>query len=148
MNSYNEYTYSEIDIGHVESFKAKITEEMEDAFRDITKDMNPLHMDDDYAVSIGRGKFKSHVTFGMLTASLLSTLAGVYLPGKYSLIHSVEIGFQKPVYANDILTVVGEVVDKLDVLNLLIIKVVIKNQKDKTISKATMKVMVLREDEK
>lgn len=146
MNSYNEYTYDVISIGHKESFDFSITEETENAFRSITKDTNPLHEDDKYAISIGKGRFKSHVTFGMLTASLLSTLAGVYLPGKYSLIHSVEIGFRKPAYAGDTLTVTGEVVDKSDELNLLIVKVLITNQNGMVISKANMKVMVLKED--
>lgn len=39
----NEYTYDDILIGMTESFKKRITPEMEDAFRAITGDENPLH---------------------------------------------------------------------------------------------------------
>jgi len=78
---------------------------MEDTFRVITGDDNPLHRDDEFAREIGGGKFRSHASFGMLTASLYSTIAGMYLPGKYSLIHSFdEISFLKPVFAGDVLT--------------------------------------------
>ena len=41
----------------------------------------------------------------MLTASFFSTMAGVYLPGKYSLIHSVEVKFLRPIYPGMVLTV-------------------------------------------
>lgn len=142
MNSVNEYTYAEIHIGQEESFEVTITKEMEDSFRHLSGDSNPLHYDDNFAEEMGG--FSSHVTFGMLTASMLSTLAGVCLPGKYSLIHSVEIGFTKPVFAGDVLTIAGTVEDKQDGLNLLILKVVIKNRQGKTVMKAKMKVKVLK----
>ncbi len=95
-NTMNEFKYDDIYIGQTETFTKEITVDMEDCFRNITGDTNPLHRDDDFAKKIGKGRFESHVTFGMLTASLYSTLAGVYLPGRYSLIHSIDnISFKK-----------------------------------------------------
>ena len=44
-----EYTFEEIEIGLVESFQKKVTDEDEDMFRKITGDLNPLHMDDSFA---------------------------------------------------------------------------------------------------
>jgi len=140
----NSYRYAEIEIGHKESFKVIITKEMEDSFRNLTGDINPLHFDDRYASCIMGKENISHVTFGMLTASFLSTLAGVWLPGKYSCIHSIEIGFSKPVFAGDELTIVGEVYDKEDGLRLLLLKAAMKNQNNKTVLKANMKVLVLK----
>lgn len=138
-----EYTYSELQIGQTESFSTTITADMENKFRDITGDMNPMHMDDEYAKTVSGGKFSSHVAFGMLTASLYSTIAGMYLPGKYSLIHSLEkVDFKKPVYIGDELTVTGTVKEKQDGLNLIILEVIITNQEGKTVSKAGMKVLV------
>lgn len=138
-----EYTYDEISVGQCETFTKTITIEMENAFRSVTGDENPLHRDDDFACEISRGNFPMHVTFGMLTASLYSTLAGMYLPGKYSLIHSLErIDFRKPVYVGDVLTVSGIVREKHDDLKLIIIDVVVKNQNGKVVSKAGMKVLV------
>lgn len=139
----NEYTYKNIKKGQCESFKKEITKEMEDAFRTITNDENPLHRDDSFAIEISEDKFKSHVVFGMLTASLLSTFAGVYLPGKYSLIHSIDnISFKKPVYVGDIITVSGIVEEKQEGLNLIILKVKMINQNNKTVFTANMKVLV------
>lgn len=141
----NNYTLEEIQIGMQESFKKKITIDMEDAFRNISGDNNPLHSDDDFAQEIAEGKFKGHVSFGMLTASLYSTIAGMYLPGKYCLIHSFDkLSFMNPVYAGDELEVLGKVVDKIDDLRLIVLKVVIKNQDKKVVSKAKMKVLVMK----
>ena len=139
----NEYTYDDILIGMTESFSKRITPEMEDAFRAITGDENPLHKDDVYAVQVSGGKFERHVAFGMLTASLYSTVAGMYLPGKYSLIISLEnVDFKKPVFAGDELFVTATVKDKQDDLHLIILDVVIRNQNNKVVSKASMKVLV------
>ena len=84
-------------------------------------------------------------TFGMLTASLYSTMAGMYLPGKYSLIHSFEeLAFIKPVFVGDVLTVEGGVIDKDNALGLIRIKVTIRNQNNKVVSRAKMKVLVMK----
>ena len=139
----NEYIFEEIQIGQAETFTKKITLQMEESFREITGDLNPLHSDDGYARNIGNGKFKSHICFGMLTASLYSTLAGVYLPGKYSLIHSIDnISFRNPVFAGDILTVIGGVIAKQNDLKLIQIRSKIINHDRKIVSKADMKILV------
>lgn len=141
----NEYTLSEIQVGMTETFVKEITLEMEDAFRMISGDENPLHKSDEFAEEVSNGKFTGHAAFGMLTASMYSTIAGMYLPGKYSLIHSFdELSFLKPVFVGDTLTVTGEVVDKDDTLGLIRLKVVIKNQHNKTVSRAKMKVLVMK----
>ena len=48
----NEYTIEEIQVGMSASFKKLITKEMEDSFRVITGDENPLHKEDDFALEI------------------------------------------------------------------------------------------------
>lgn len=141
----NEYVFDEIEVGMQASFKKKITKEMEDAFRQISGDENPLHKDNEFAREISEGKFQSHAVFGMLTASLYSTVAGMYLPGKYSLIHSFEeISFMNPVFVGDELTVEAEVTDKDEAFKLIRLKVTIKNQNNKKVSRAKMKVLVMK----
>lgn len=135
----NDYKYEEIKIGHKESFAVTITDEMMASFNAITGDVNPLHNDEDYARSLGH---PGRVVYGMLTGSLLSTLAGVYLPGKRSLIHEVKIKFAKPVYIGDTLTVEGEVEEKHDAYSLLVLKVAIRNQHGEKVCRAKMQVGV------
>lgn len=119
----NNYTFAEIAVGLKHSFDVVITEKMQDNFREITGDINPLHEEDEFAISKG---FQAKVVFGMLTASFYSTLAGVYIPGKNSLIHSVEVKFMKPTFVNDQLTIEGVVEEKNDTFKLLPIKATIK----------------------
>ena len=141
----NEYTIEEIQVGMSASFKKLFTKEMEDSFRVITGDENPLHKEDDFALEISGGNFKGHAAFGMLTASFYSTVAGMYLPGKYSLIHSFdEISFMKPVFVGDELTVTAEVIDKDEALKMIRLKIIIKNQDNKKVSRAKMKVLVMK----
>lgn len=137
----NTYIFADIQEGMTESFTKTITEEMEDMFRKISDDENLLHKSNDYAQQFG---YKGHVTFGMLTASLYSTMAGMYLPGKYSLIHSLEIKFLKPVFVGDKLTVTGTIVAKQEDMRLLRLKVKIVNQNGECVSKANMKVLTLK----
>lgn len=131
----NHYTYEEITIGQKESFSVEITEKMQDSFREITGDINPLHADKDFAVSKGH---KDRVVFGMLSASLLSTLAGVYLPGERSLIHSIDVKFRKPVFIGDTLTVEGVVSDMSDAVSMITVKVTMTNQDGVKVLKGEM----------
>nr|MCR5474206.1 dehydratase [Lachnospiraceae bacterium] len=80
--------------------------------------------------------------YGMLTASFLSTLAGVYLPGKRSLIQEVKVKFAKPVYVGDTISVEGTVEEKHDIYSLIVLKVTMKDQDGRKVCRATMRVGV------
>jgi 3-hydroxybutyryl-CoA dehydratase len=138
----NCYTYDEITVGLKQSFQTELTDDKMKAFLAITGDENPLHNDDEFARS---KNYPGRVVYGMLLASLLSTLAGMYLPGKYSLIHSVEVKFVKPLYleSSPLLTVRGEVVEKSDVFRLLKLKVKVENSEYEQFLRGKMKVGVI-----
>jgi len=137
----NEYTYDEITIGHVEEFSILLNDEKMDAFMSITGDTNPLHTDEVYAKEhLG---YSGKVAYGLLTASFLSTLAGMYLPGKHSLLHSVDVKFTKPVFPPETLTIRGEVVEKEDKFRLLKIKASIYNSNGENVCRASIKLGVI-----
>ncbi len=136
----NTYRYEEIETGQSESFTVTVTEEMMDAFRTITGDVNPLHQDDTFAKEKG---YQSKVCFGMLSASFLSTLAGVYLPGKYSLIQSVEVHFSKPVFPGEELCITGKVMEKNDTFRFIRIKAEARNASGEKKMKASMQIGVM-----
>jgi len=138
----NEYRISDITVGLKESFTRTVTAEMMQKFLDITGDENPLHVDENFAGTRG---FSGRVVYGMLTASLISTLGGCYIPGKYCLIQGVEIKFAKPVFIGDELTVLGEV-SRVDLdLKYLEIKVTIRNQKNEKVLRGLLKAGVIDE---
>ncbi len=135
----NQYTMKDLEAGQEEAFAVTVTEDMLNQFRTITGDTNPLHQNAEFAKAKG---YTDKVVFGMLTASFLSTLAGVYLPGENSLIHSVETKFLKPVLVGDVLRISGTVAEKDERFSLILIKVLIRNQNNEKVLKGSMKVMV------
>ncbi|MCR4650584.1 MAG: MaoC family dehydratase N-terminal domain-containing protein [Lachnospiraceae bacterium] len=137
----NSYSYEDIYVGMKESFTVTVTESMMDSFRGITGDINPLHTDEAFAKEKG---FDRKVVYGLLTSSLLSTLAGVYLPGERSLIREVEVKLPKPVYVGDVLEVTGEVSEKQDAFNAFEMKVKIVNDRGEKVLRGKMKMSVLQ----
>ncbi|MBO4903119.1 MAG: MaoC family dehydratase [Lachnospiraceae bacterium] len=135
----NRYTYEEITIGQTERFSVTVTQQMQDDFRKITGDLNPLHADAAYAASHGH---KGPVVFGMLTLSFLSTLAGMYLPGERSLIHETEGKLRRPVYIGDELTIEGTVSDKSDAVHVITVKYTITNQDGVKVARGQMQIGV------
>lgn len=136
----NNYKFNEISIGQSEHFHVEITQEMMTTFENLTGDINPLHTDIEYAKSMN---YKEKVVYGMLTSSMVSTLAGVYLPGKYSLIHQVEINFINPVYIGDILKIQGTVKTMDERFHTITLKIDIFNQDGKKVTRGKMRIGVL-----
>ncbi|MEG1558150.1 MAG: MaoC family dehydratase [Oscillospiraceae bacterium] len=136
-----EYTISSIELGMSESFCVTVSDEMLMGFRNISGDINPLHNDEEFAKTAG---YKSRVVFGMLCASLFSTLAGVYLPGKYCLLHELTTKFKKPVFVGDTLTVFGTVTEKSAALRRITVSAKIVNQDGVLVNKASIKAGILK----
>lgn len=133
----NLYKFEDLQIGLTESFTHVITEDDMTRFNITTGDINPLHNDEEYAKEHG---FAGRVVYGMLSASLISTLAGVYLPGKYCLIYQTETKFVSPVFIGDELTVSGTVKELYDTVRKAVIKVEIRNQDGKKVVKGELHV--------
>ena len=122
----NHYAFDALCQGQSESFTLTVTEGMMDSFYDITGDDSPIHMSDEAAKARGH---KGRVVYGMLGASLFSTLAGVHLPGERCLLHSVEAKFAKPIYIGDTLTVTGAVKELNSTFQEVEVKATVTNQR-------------------
>ena len=133
----NVYGFDDVGIGLAAEFSATVTDEMMQLFLKVSGDLNPLHVDAEYALKKG---FTSRVVYGLLTSSLYSTLVGVYLPGKYCLLQGIDISFQHPVYIEDVLNVRGEVSYINEAYKMIEIKASIRNNAGKKVSRAKIKV--------
>lgn len=132
----NHYTLAEMQPGLTESFTVTVTQEMMDAFLNLTGDCSPIHVDEDYAK--GRG-YPGRVVYGMLGASFFSTLAGVYLPGEHCLLHGVDCKFARPVFVGDTLTVSGTVTHVSEAVSEAEIKATITNQNGKKVTRGVIR---------
>ena len=140
----NHYLFEDLAVGMEEQFEADITEYIMEAFYQITGDENPLHRDEAFARQKGYGR---RVAYGLLTASFLSTLAGVYLPGERSLIHKVETEFCSPVYLGDHLTIHGKIQEMDERFQTITLKITIRNQDGKKVCRGKMQIGFLKEEE-
>lgn len=138
----NEYRFDDLRIGMECEFNHKVKKDHLDMFYELSGDNNPLHRDDEFAKSQG---FEKIVVYGMLTASLISTLGGVYLPGKYCLIQGVEIQFVKPVYPDDEITVQGKIVELFESIRQAVIRIDMVNQDGMKILRGKLTVGVMDE---
>lgn len=98
--------WADLSVGQSAAFTVVVTEAMYDRFLALSGDDNPLHTDEAFARERG---YTGRVAYGMLTASFLSTLAGVYLPGRNCLLQGVDVSFVRPVYAGAKLEVAGTI---------------------------------------
>jgi 3-hydroxybutyryl-CoA dehydratase len=132
----NHYGLEQMVLGKKEAFTVKITEGMLDAFRKLSGDENPLHVDKQYAQSAG---FEERVVYGMLTASFFSTLIGMYLPGEKALFQGADISFRAPVFPLQTLTVQGEITHVNEAFGQIEISANIFNEKGVKVCKALLK---------
>jgi 3-hydroxybutyryl-CoA dehydratase len=102
----NRFGWTDLSIGMSESFQVSITESDMTSFAQLSGDFNPLHVDAAFAKRAG---FASCVVFGMLTSAYYSRLVGMMLPGKYAVLHGIDIDFKSPVFVGDELLVSGQI---------------------------------------
>ena len=135
----SEYTFDEIEIGLTKQFQTTITESMIDDFAKLTGDFSPIHMDKDYASTT---TFEKRVVDGMLLASFLSKIVGMYLPGKHALYFSQSLDFRQPCFIGDTITVSSIVIDKSPSTKILKIESKITNQEGKILLSGIGRVIV------
>ena len=75
-----------------------VTDEHIEAFARLSGDRNPVHFDDAFARRIG---FEGHIAHGAVTASLLSAVLGMDLPGPGSVFLEQRVRYLKPVRPGD-----------------------------------------------
>ena len=139
----NHYRFEELTQGLTASFEREVTDDMMSAFKSLSGDENPLHVN---AEAAARRGFSGPVVYGMLTASFLSTLVGMYLPGERALFHGLQIDFVKPVFVGDRLTVEGEITSLDERFSQIEIKASIRNQDGVKVCRGTLKAGVYADE--
>lgn len=104
------YTYDELSIGQEASFTKTISETDVYLFAGITGDINPAHLNEEYAKNTF---FKGRIAHGMLSAGLISAVLGFHMPGPGTIYLSQTLNFVAPVRIGDTVTAKGTVVEKL-----------------------------------
>ena len=129
------YTIDTVENGENAAFSVEVTSKMQDCFTQLSGDLNPLHINPEYAQSKG---FDDKVVYGMLTGAFYSRLVGMYLPGANCLFEECDIKWTKPVYVGDKLTVYGTVTEIDRRFSRISIKAYIKNQMGEKVARAKL----------
>lgn len=98
--------HDDFEIGQRAKLAKTVTEADVMAFAGLVGDVNPVHVDEDYA---RKSRFGRRIAHGMLTAGLISAVLGNELPGQGAIYLSQQIEFLAPVYIGDTVTAVAEV---------------------------------------
>lgn len=105
----------------------KIITAREQVIQDIAKisgDMNPIHLDEEYAVQSRFGKRIAHALFCI---NGISMILGNYLPGNGTILLSQTFKYRKPVYIGDDIQIIVKVVNILS-HNKYVLRTLCKNQ--------------------
>jgi len=94
-------TIDQLQIEDSEEFTKTISESDIYLFAGITGDLNPAHINEEYAKNTF---FKGRIAHGMLMGGFISTVIGMKLPGPGSIYREQQLKFLAPVRMGDTIT--------------------------------------------
>ena len=122
----SELAYEHIKVGDEASLARTITETHIVNYAGLTGDMNPLHVDAEYAA---HSMVKERIAHGMLVAGLISAVLGTQLPGPNCIYLGQDLKFVAPVMIGDTIKVVVTVTEKRDEKRIIKLRTAVYNQR-------------------
>lgn len=118
-------TVQEIKVGDTAQFAKTISETDVYLYAGVTGDFNPAHVNAEYAKETF---FKTRIAHGMLSAGLISTVLGNFLPGPGTIYLHQDLRFKAPVHMGDTIQAQVEVIDVNEDKNRVRLKTTCTNQ--------------------
>lgn len=138
MNLLENYPINEIVLGQTASYSKTLTERDVILFAACSGDVNPVHLDKEYAATTVFGEPIGH---GMWTGALVSAAIATRLPGPGSVYRSQNLNFKHPVKIGDTVTVTLTVADIKQRVKLVTLDCEAHNQDGKLIAKGVAEVI-------
>lgn len=136
--------YEELYVGLTKSVSKTITESDVYTYAGIIADINPLHVNEDYAK---KTRFGGRIAHGMLTASFFSTLVGMCLPGNGAIYLSQTCKFLLPVKIGDTITATGTVTRIREDKPIAYMDTIVTNQRGEVVVSGEASFMATRADD-
>ena len=132
LKKYRCVTQDNIKIGQTATKKKRITMDDVEKFSKVTSDMNPAHIDDDFAKE---SIFFIWIAHGMLGAGLISAVLGMELPGPGTIYLGQDLKFMNPIFFDDVIVAKVEVINLIDKKKFIIaeLKTTVVNQDGKVL---------------
>lgn len=138
-------TINEINVGDSASFSKTISETDVYLFAGITGDLNPVHVNEEFARKTVFGKRIAH---GGITTSLIAPVLGTILPGLGTVALETSCRFKAPVYPGDTITASANVIEKNEAKNQVRMKLKWMNQEGRLVAEGEAVVLPPKEEYK
>lgn len=115
----------EIKKGDTAQFSKTVSEADIYLFAGVTGDLNPFHVDEEFA---SKTFFKGRIAHGMLLGGFISTVVGCHLPGPGSIYIKQELNFLAPTRIGDTVTAKAEVLEVVEEKNRVVLRTTCSNQ--------------------
>lgn len=132
------YVYEDLEIGTSCEFVKTLTEKELVLFAAVSGDVNPVHLDPEFAKN---SMFGERIAHGLWSGSLISAALATKLPGPGTIYLSQDLNFKRPVKLGDTLTVILSVSAKDDEKKRVTLDCKVVNQDDKEVVSGTAKVI-------
>lgn len=126
-------------IGQYHEEQFIVTEEEGRRFAEITKDFNPIHLDETYVQNFRFGK---KIVHGMLVGGFISGVIGNKFPGPGSVYMGQDFWFRKPIFYNTKIIVRVEIVKIDHDKKRIYLKTVCKSESGEMLIEGNAKVML------
>ncbi|MDW7554031.1 bifunctional enoyl-CoA hydratase/phosphate acetyltransferase [Azospirillum brasilense] len=123
-------TFEEIQIGQQASLSRRLTMSDIELFATVSGDINPAHLDEEYAAD---SQFHKVIGHGMWSGSLISAVLGTLLPGPGTIYMGQDLRFKRPVGLGDVITVTVTAKEKHSEKNIVVFDCVARNQDGKEV---------------
>jgi len=138
MTTISNRTFDEITIGERCEHIRTVSGQDLILFAAVSGDLNPVHLDAEYAATT---PFKGQIAHGMFTGALVSAALAMNLPGPGTVYLGQTLSFRKPVKVGDTLTVILEVTAKHERKNIVTLACTVTNQDGKVVANGEATVM-------
>jgi len=132
------YTFDEIQLGQKARYSKRIEENDILLFAHVSGDVNPVHLNAEFAAST---RFKEPIAHGMLTGAIVSAAIAMELPGPGSIYLGQSLRFRLPVKPGDTITIELEVLEKTEKLHSVKLACKAVNQSGKVVASGEADVM-------
>ncbi len=131
--------FEELQLGMSASVENEVTDAHIRSFADVSGDYNPVHLDEDFARETPFGDRISH---GILTASYISAVFGMHLPGPGAIYVTQTLNFKRPVWIGDVVRTTVTVAEMFPAKRRVRFECVCRNGDDKVVLEGEAMMMI------
>ena len=132
--------FAELKVGQTAERTRVITESLVNSFAELTGDFSPVHIDE---AAAAKTRFGTRIAHGMLSASFLSAVIGMDLPGPGTIWVKQAFRFKQPVKLGDTITWRVEVLELFPEKKRANLSTVCRNQRGEIVIEGEGTILLL-----